>query len=111
VCRDIAGSIVGVQRLVTGELDFVGHLSPQEILQIQNRPGIKMHSNTVGRWYSIQWHMYAGPFGNAKLRQASAHGIDHKRINDIVTVGKGALYDGPTPDGLWWFNANARSYP
>jgi peptide/nickel transport system substrate-binding protein len=111
VFRDIAGSIVGVQRLVTNELDFVGDLSPQEILQIQNRPGIRLHPITVGRWYSMQWHMYEAPFDNAKLRQAIAHGIDRKRINDIVMAGKGALYDGPTPEGLWWYNANAKTYP
>jgi peptide/nickel transport system substrate-binding protein len=111
VFRDIAGSIVGAQRLATGELDFVGDMSPQEILQIQNRPGIKLLPITVGRWYSMQWHMYEAPFDNAKLRQAIAHGIDRKRINDIVMAGKGALYDGPTPKGLWWFNANAKTYP
>jgi len=111
VFRDIAGSIVGAQRLATGELDFVGDMSPQEILQLQNRPGINLHPITVGRWYSLQWHMYEPPFDNAKLRQAIAHGIDRKRINDIVMAGKGALFDGPTPEGLWWFNANARTYP
>jgi peptide/nickel transport system substrate-binding protein len=111
VFRDIAGSIVGAQRLATGELDFVGDMSPQEIMQIQNRPGIKLHPITVGRWYSMQWHMYEPPFDNAKLRQAIAHGIDRKRINDIVMAGKGALYDGPTPEGLWWFNPNAKTYP
>ena len=69
------------------------------ILQLQNRPGIELHPITVGRWYSLQWHMYEPPFDNAKLRQAIAHGIDRKRINDIVMAGKGALFDGPTPRG------------
>jgi len=111
VFRDIAGSIVGAQRLITGELDFVGDMSPQEILQLQNRPGIKLYPITVGRWYSMQWHTYEPPFDNAKLRQAIAHGIDRKRMNDIVMAGRGALIDGPTPEGLWWYNANARTYP
>jgi peptide/nickel transport system substrate-binding protein len=109
--RDIAGSVVGVQRLVTGELDFVGDMSPQEIKQLAGRAGLKLYPITVGRWYSMQWHMYEPPFDNAKLRQAFAHGIDRKRINDIVMDGKGTLIDGPTPEGLWWFNANAKTYP
>jgi len=111
VFRDIAGSIVGAQRLLTGEIDFVDEMSPQEILQLQNRPGIKLYPITVGRWYLLQWHMYEPPFDNAKLRQAVAHGIDRKRINDIVMAGKGALYDGPTPEGLWWFDPDAKTYP
>jgi len=111
VFRDIAASIVGVQRLATGELDYVDQLSPQEILQLKDRPGIKLYPITVGRWYSLQWHMYEPPFNNAKLREAIAYGIDRKRINDIVMAGQGSLYEGPTPEGLWWFDANAKSYP
>ena len=111
VFRDIAGSVVGAQRLITGELDFVGDMSPQEIKQLQGKPGIKLYPITVGRWYSLQWHMYEPPFNNAKLREAIAHAIDRKRISDIVMDGKGSLYDGPTPKGLWWFNPEAVSYP
>ena len=99
VFRDISGAVVGAQRLATGELDFVGDMSPQEILQLQGRPGIRLHPITVGRWYSLQWHMYKPPFNNAKLRQAIAHGIDRKRINDIVMDGKGALYRRPDARG------------
>jgi peptide/nickel transport system substrate-binding protein len=109
--KDIAGSVVGAQRLITGELDYVGEMSPQEVKQLAGRQGLKLYPITVGRWYSLQWHMYEPPFDNAKLRQAIAHGIDRKRINDIVMDGKGTIYDGPTPEGLWWFNPNARTYP
>jgi len=109
--RDISGSVVGVQRLITGELDFVGDMSPQEIKPLAGRAGIKLDPITVGRWYSMQWHMYEPPFDNAKLRQAFAHAIDRKRINDIVMDGRGTLIDGPTPEGLWWHNANAKTYP
>ena len=111
VLRDISGSVVGVQRLLTGEIDFVSDLSPQEIKQLQGKSGVRLMPITVGRWYSFQWHMYEPPFNNAKLRQAIAHAIDRKRINDIVMDGKGSLIDGPTPEGLWWFNAKATSYP
>jgi len=111
VLRDISGSVVGAQRLLTGEIDFVGEMSPQEIKQLQGKAGIRLLPITVGRWYSLQWHMYEAPFNNVKLRQAVAHAIDRKRINDIVMDGKGSLVDGPTPEGLWWFNPNAISYP
>ena len=111
VFHDIAGSIIGVQRLATKELDYVGELSPQDVLQLQSRPEIKLYPIKVGRWYSLQWHMYEPPFDNANLRQAIAYGIDRKRIVDIVMAGKGELYDGPTPEGLWWFDANAKTYP
>jgi peptide/nickel transport system substrate-binding protein len=110
VFRDISGAVVGVQRLVTGEVDFVADLSPQDIKQLQGRSGITLAPITMGRWYALQWHMFKEPFSNDKLRQAIAHGIDRKRINDIVMDGKGTISDGPTPAGLWWFDPAIKSY-
>jgi peptide/nickel transport system substrate-binding protein len=110
VFRDIAGSVVGAQRLISGEIDFVGDMSPQDVRQLENRPEIKLYPITVGRWYSLQWHYYEPPFNNAKLRQATAHAIDRKRLNDILMMGKGTVSDGPTPPGLWWFDEKVRSY-
>ena len=110
VFRDISGAVVGVQRLVTGEVDFVADLSPQDVKQLQGRSGISLAPITVGRWYALQWHVFRKPFDNAKLRQAIAHGIDRQRINDIVMDGKGTISDGPTPPGLWWFDPAVKSY-
>jgi peptide/nickel transport system substrate-binding protein len=64
----------------------------------------------VGRWYSLQWHVYEPPFDNLKLRQAVAHAIDRKRLNDILMMGKGSVSNGPTPAGLWWYDPNVKSY-
>jgi peptide/nickel transport system substrate-binding protein len=110
VFRDIAGSVVGAQRLISGEIDFVGDMSPQDVRQLENRPEIKLHPITVGRWYSLQWHWDQPPFNNPKLRQAIAHAIDRKRLNDILMLGKGTVSEGPTPPGLWWSDERIKSY-
>lgn len=102
VFRDLAGAVVGTQRLLTGELDVVMELSPQDIRVIDGKPGIALKPITLGRWYFLQWHVNTPPFDNAKLRQAFAHAIDRQRLNDIVMRGKGTVSDGPTPEGLWW---------
>ena len=109
--RDISDAVVGAQRLITGELDFVGELGPTSVASIRNRPGLKLLPITVGRWYSLQWRFDKPPFDNAKLRQAVAYAIDRKRLNDIVMAGQGSVSDGPTPPGLWWYDASIKSYP
>jgi peptide/nickel transport system substrate-binding protein len=109
--RDISDAVVGAQRLITGELDFVGELSPTSVTPLRGRPGLKLVPITVARWYSLQWRMDKPPFDNAKLRQAIAHSIDRKRLNDIVMAGQGSVSDGPTPPGLWWYDATIKSYP
>ena len=111
VFSDLAGAVVGAQRLLTGEIDYVGDLTPQDVRQLEGKPAIQLNPITVGRWYSLQWHMNAPPFDNAKLRQAIAYAIDRKRINDIVMRGKGTISNGPTPPGLWWYDAGIKSPP
>jgi ABC-type transport system substrate-binding protein len=32
-------------------------------------------------------------------------------LNEITMCGQGAVSEGPTPNGLWWHNANLKSWP
>ena len=102
--KDIAGSVVGIQRLVTGEIDYAGQLSPNDIRTIENNPEIELHPVKVGRWYSVQWRWDLAPYNNADFRKAVAHGLDRKHIVDILTAGKATIAAGPTPPGLWWYS-------
>lgn len=104
VMHDLAGSVIGVQRLLTGEVDYVDQLTPTDVLPIEKHAGIVLKPIKVGRWYFLQWHVNAAPFDNAKLRQAIAHGIDRNRLNEITMRGQGSVSDGPTPEGLWWYS-------
>lgn len=110
VIHDLAGSVVGLQRLLTGEVDYVGELTSSDVLPLEHRPEIVLKPIKVGRWYFLQWHVNAPPFDNAKLRQAVAHAIDRKRINEITMRGQGYVSNSPTPEGLWWYDPNVKSY-
>lgn len=108
--KDTSGSVVGLQRLKTGELDYVGQLSPNDVRPIENDQNIELHRATVGRWYSLQWHVYEPPFDNLDLRRAIAHAIDRERIVGITMAGKAEIANGPTPPGLWWYDGSIKSY-
>ena len=111
IVQDLAGSVIGVQRLLTGEIDYVDQLTPSDVLPIEKRPGIVLKPITVGRWYFLQWHVNEPPFDNAKLRQAFAHAIDRNRLNEITMRGQGTISNGPTPQGLWWYDPDQNFYP
>jgi peptide/nickel transport system substrate-binding protein len=110
VVRDLAGSIVGVQRLVTGEVDYVGELTASDVRSLEGKSEVALQPIKVGRWYFLQWHVNAPPFDNAKLRQAVAHAVDRKRLNEITMRGQGYVSDSPTPEGLWWYDPAVKSY-
>jgi len=88
----------------------VDQLTPADVLPIEKRAGILLKPITVGRWYFLQWHVNEPPFDNAKLRQAFAHAIDRKRLNEITMRGQGYISDSPTPEGLWWYDPAVKSY-
>jgi len=111
IVQDLAGSVIGVQRLLTGEIDYVDQLTPVDVLPIEKRAAIVLKPITVGRWYFLQWHVNEPPFDNPKLRHAFAHAIDRNRLNEITMRGQGTISNGPTPPGLWWYNPNLKSYP
>lgn len=108
--KDTSNSIVGLQRLKTGELDYVGQLSPNDVRPIEGDSNIELHRASVGRWYSLQWHLYEPPFDNVNLRRAIAHAIDRERIVQITMAGKADIANGPTPPGLWWYDKSIQSY-
>ncbi|MEW6438825.1 MAG: ABC transporter substrate-binding protein [Pseudomonadota bacterium] len=110
VFHNIAGSVIGVQRLMNGELDFISELSSNDVRVLSGNPNIVLAPLEAARWYSLQWQVDKPPFNNAKLRQAIAYGIDRQRIIAILTGGKGTLSNGPTPPTLWWYDASLKSY-
>jgi peptide/nickel transport system substrate-binding protein len=105
-----SNTAVGVPRLMTRELDFVAALSPIDVRPLANRPGIQLSRSPGNRWMALQLRIDRPPFDNAKLRQAMAHAIDRKRINDIVMDGKADIAESPTPPGLWWFSPDVQGY-
>jgi peptide/nickel transport system substrate-binding protein len=102
VFADIPSPLAGVQRLLTGEIDYVDALSPQDLHQIATNPRVATYPVKVGRWYSLQWQVDKPPFDNAKLRQAIAYALDRNRINDITMEGRATIANSPVPPGLWW---------
>ena len=111
VFQDVSGSVVGVQRLQTGEIDYAGQLSPNDIRPLEASSDIEIYPITVGRWYSLQWHWDEPPYDNRDLRKAIAYALDRDKINGIAMAGKGTIANSPTPPGLWWHDASIEGYP
>ncbi|MDR5798163.1 ABC transporter substrate-binding protein [Caballeronia sp. LZ008] len=111
VFNDVANVVVGVQRLRTGEADYVSALSPIDIRQVQNQPEIRLDRGPASRWYALQWQVDRAPFNNFALRQAIAYALDRKRMVDILMSGKVPLAESIAPPGAWWFDPALRSYP
>ena len=110
VFRDIPNHVIGLQRMMVGEIDCVTSLAPDDLRQIEGNDAIEVQRAKVGRWYSLQWQVDKPPFDNAKLRQAIAYALDRKRLNELTMRGQATLANGPTPPGLWWSSPDTVVY-
>jgi peptide/nickel transport system substrate-binding protein len=110
VFRSVPNPVIGMQRLIVGEVDHVDALAPDALRQLEGKDGITIERAPIGRWYSLQWQVDKAPFNNVKLRQAIAHALDRDRINQITQDGRATISNGPVPPGLWWSSPDTVVY-
>ncbi|WP_157982161.1 ABC transporter substrate-binding protein [Oceanicella sp. SM1341] len=108
--NDIPSNVVGIQRMMIGELDYIGHLTPLDTKLAAASPEISVEPSAGGQWYSLQWKWDSAPYDNPELRRAVAYGLNRERINQILWEGEGVISNGFTPDGLWWSTDDLADY-
>lgn len=111
VFSDTSNPIVALQRLRTGEVDYISQLSPIDIRSIEGQPGIVLDRGPANRWYALQWQVDRPPFNNPVLRQAVAYAIDRKRMVEILMNGKVPVAESIAPPGAWWYDPSVHSLP
>ncbi|WP_233720474.1 ABC transporter substrate-binding protein [Jiella avicenniae] len=110
VFNDIPSNLVGIQRMMIGEIDFISQLDPLDTQLAKASPDIELVPSNSGPWYSLQWKWDTAPYDNPELRRAVAHALNRERINQILWAGEGNVSNGFTPDGLWWTPAKLEEY-
>lgn len=111
VLRAIPNHVIGIQRLLVGEIDFVTDLEPDLLRQLERGgDSITVSREPAGRWWALQYQIDKPPFDNAKLRQAIAYALDRQRIVQITMEGQATIANGPTPPGLWWSSPDTIVY-
>lgn len=108
--NDIPTNLVGIQRMMIGELDYIGQLDPLDTQLAQASPEIVLEKSNGGPWYSLQWRWDSEPFSNPELRRAVAHALNRDRLNQILWTGAGTISNGFVPASLWWAPAQLEEY-
>jgi len=111
VFLETADPVVGVQRLMTKEVDFIQALSPTIVRPLERVKDIRLDRNPGARWVSLEMRVDRAPYNNFKVRQAMAYALDRTRLANILMAGKTVVAEGPTPPSFWWFDPNLKSYP
>ncbi|MBV9734908.1 MAG: hypothetical protein JO209_03285 [Acidisphaera sp.] len=110
VFNDIGTLNIGIQRLLTGEADYLDALSVDELRQIQGDDKLRVEKAKIGRWYTLQFQVDKPPFNDIRLRKAIAYALDRDKINAITMGGQARISNGPIPSGVWWSSPDAIVY-
>lgn len=111
VFRTVPNRVIGIQRLLVGEIDFVDGLEPDLLRQLERgRDSVVSRRNPSGRWWALQYQVDKPPFDNPRLRQAIAYALDRDRLVQLTMDGQAALANGPTPEGVWWSSPDTVIY-
>ena len=97
-----------VERLLTGDVDFVPSLSdPDSIQRVLYDPRVRVQVIPGYNVYYLGFHWGKRPFDNPSLRRAVAHGVD---VPKTALYGKGAAAAalGPLPPHMEGYEAAAR---
>jgi peptide/nickel transport system substrate-binding protein len=100
-----------VINLVTGKVDLVHNLPAKDAVELRKDPRIKVLGRSGGLTEEVYFNTTKSPFGNKKVRQAIAYGIDREAIAKSVFMGTAEVAYDLSPSWYWAHNPRVKAYP
>ncbi|MGM0538487.1 MAG: ABC transporter substrate-binding protein [Thermodesulfobacteriota bacterium] len=89
-----------VAALLSGDVDFIMPVPPQDYKRISNTEGIKLATLPGSRIITLQLNQERRPeFQNRKVRQAIVHAVNNEGIADKIMKGKATAAGQQAPEG------------
>jgi peptide/nickel transport system substrate-binding protein len=89
-----------VAALLSGDVDFIMPVPPQDYNRISNSKGIKLVTLPGSRIITLQLNQKRRPeFENRKVRQAIVHAVNNEGIADKIMKGKATAAAQQAPEG------------
>ncbi|WP_108651653.1 ABC transporter substrate-binding protein [Dongshaea marina] len=99
-----------MKEFLSGKLDVVGGLQPEEALVVENNATTSLQMGNVMHVKYLAMNMELEPFNKLKVRQAINHAIDKKLIINDVTQGFAIPAVNPMPPSMWGYNHEIQDY-
>ena len=89
-----------VAALLSGDVDFIMPVPPQDYKRINNSKGVKLVTLPGSRVITLQMNQERRPeFKNRKVRQAIVHAINNEGIAEKIMKGKATAAGQQAPEG------------
>lgn len=95
--------------LVTGEVDFVDGMNPEDADTIAENPALELLKRPSFTNGYMVFNTEMAPFDNVKVRQAVDMAIDKESIIDAFYSGYADVAKNPIPPVLWGYNEDVEA--
>ena len=83
-----------ITALVTGEVDIITQLPPDQIDVVESQKGLNVISKTISNMHVLVFNTQYGPLKDKKVRQALSLAIDRQLLADTLWGGKAVVPRG-----------------
>jgi len=112
VFRPITDANTRVAEMLSGGLDLMVEVPPDNVSQFAEDPAFNVHEQAGPHVWFLILNAKEGPMADKRVRQAVNYAIDKKSLVENVLQGTAEVAAGPTPPAFSWaYNDSLEPYP
>ncbi len=111
IYRVIPDTVVLLQELRAGGVDFIDRPPLTEVGRLKQTPGLKVLTTDNTSYTYFGYRQDLAPFDDLRVRRALYHAVDITAIVREVLQGYGVVSNGQFPPGSWAFDPSVKPYP
>jgi peptide/nickel transport system substrate-binding protein len=111
VWRPVPSKTTLLNQLLTGDIDFLNGVPPDDAERVRQRPGLQLVLYPDRGYTQIRWNLRREFFADAATRRALTMAIDRDAIIDVAYSGYARLAVGPVLSDMWAFNRDLEALP
>ena len=111
VLRIVPNQANQLTQLLTGDLDLVIQLSPDDVERVEATEGVRIIPYWTRAYISLGLNQRRAPFGQVEVRRAITLGIDRQTLVDSIWGEYGRVIASPIPPNIWAYNEDVEPLP
>jgi dipeptide transport system substrate-binding protein len=101
---------VRLQKLKTGECQFITEPAPSDLAAIKASPNLQLMEKPGLNVGYLAMNVEKPPFNNPLVRQAMNHALNRKSYIDAIYLGNAMIAKNPMPPTQWGYNDKVVDY-
>ncbi len=110
VIRTISDGQSRVVNLLSGEVDIIDAVDPQDVSVILKNKNMGIFQNTPPEYKNFTMNVTRAPFDDLKVRQALNHALDRDKVFTMVNSGQGDIRYLPIVSNSYFYEPELENY-